>query len=72
MTNKQYLKFAYNEMLETDVMLTTLCSLLPYFYAITKQKKMNILNNFEMYEVLNAGNILEKEGCDPNYLYWIV
>ena len=51
LSNKHYLKYAYMEYLDWENMIANLSSLMPYFFIITKQKKNNILNNFEMDEI---------------------
>ena len=53
-------------------MTETLCNVLPYCSEITKQKKRNILASFEEVEYYSSETILEREGLDPRYVYWIL
>ena len=67
-----YKKFANQEEKENEAMMEMLCYVLPYCSEITKLKKRNILASFEEVEYYSNDTILEQEGQDPQYVYWIL
>ena len=61
-----------------DNMTEILKKILPFYSEITKIKRKNLLNGFEMVEFYGGGNsnkpktILEFEGKEQNYIYWVM
>lgn len=69
---KIYEQYADQECLENEEMMNNLSILLPYYNDILKSKKKNILATFEEMEYHSSNAVLEREGQESDYIYWIL